>query len=98
MKIASIIANSNANISEFDEREETENGNTLLHVECALTNKIESNIDIIDNKARNMNGWTPLFSAAYANNQEAKNILLHNSFHADSFDYFGNSATFYLKK
>ena len=89
-----IVIKDNSEIS-GDDDEQTEDGNTLLHIECAYSDKINANND--DSiKTKNKNGWTPFFSAAYANNQEAMNLLIYNI--EETTDYFGNDASFYMKK
>ena len=81
-----------------EKTKETENGNTLMHIESAFSNNIKLKIDEIMNGPRNNNGWTPYFSAVYANNQQTKNYLERISSPTEIKDYFSNTASFYMKK
>ena len=96
-KMACIITNDNSEISFDNDNECTENGNRLIHIACACSSlkktKFDYNIEV-----RNKNGWTPLFSAVYANNQIAMELLLYRHDIRNDIDYFGNESRFYIKE
>ena len=91
----------------YNDDEETENGNRLMHIACLLSSSIPipinaENVNRLIHyssvNARNKNGWTPYFSAAYAGNQKAMIHLSSKCLSTNHTDYFDNVASFYMKQ
>ena len=80
-----------------EERNRTEKGNTMIHIQCAFNRdeEIKMNETFID---ENNNGWTPLFTSIFYNNSSAQNYFEKHTLSADHADYFGNTAQFYELK
>ena len=91
-----LIKNKNESCNElYSYNDETENGNRLMHIACLFSKGISNYFSF---EARNKNGWTPFFSAAFANNQGAMNYLSNKCLSTENSDYFGNDAKFYMKQ
>jgi ankyrin repeat protein len=74
----------------------TEYGNTITHIECSYFSDFYT-ISQKTVKARNKNGWTPLFSSNYHGNDAAKGVLIYHKANYHDIDYYGNMPNFYSK-